>query len=146
MDDARFSSLTSIVLAFGLTLSLTGHAVDLEYIGPNRRAELEKEFHSAKLPPAKMPASRWSCDMYGMRTHLQVKRGVRLYDWDKNGRNNGAQVASEYLAEDGSLVGRTSRFEDRVRLSDSGELISELRLREPNPRVVAYSVCRASDS
>lgn len=148
MDDNRNGFLSLTIFILGLSLTMVGHALDLEYISPERRAELEKDFNSE---PFKFPDSssikhkKWTCDMYGVRTRLQVQRDVKLYNFksDSNWRNDGAQVVTEYKIEEKSLVGRSERFEDQVKINSKGELISRLSVSSPERQVVAYSVCKS---
>jgi hypothetical protein len=137
-----------MIFFLGLSLAMAGHALELEYISPERRAELEKDFNSDTFKPVageQIKHKKWTCDMYGMRTNLQVKRDVKLYNFknDAAWENSGAQVVVDYKVEDRSLIGRTDRFEDQVKLNGKGELISRLSLTAPERQVVAYSVCKS---
>ena len=148
MEDNRNGFLSLVIFFLGLSLTMAGHALDLEYISPERRAELEKDFNSEpfKSPESsKIKHKKWTCDMYGVRTRLQVKRDVKLYNFktDSSWRNDGAQVVTEYKLEETSLVGRSERFEDQVKINSKGELISRLSVSSPERQVVAYSVCKS---
>lgn len=127
---------------------MVGHALDFEYISPERRQELEMDFNSSAAKPLvsnDIKHKKWTCDMYGVRSRLQVQRDVKLYNWkdDKNWDNAGAQVVVSYAVEKNTLVGRTERFEDQVKMKANGQLISQLSLVSPNREVVAYSVCKS---
>ncbi len=129
-------------------MAMVGHAVDFEYISPERRQELETEFNSSAVKPlvkSELKHKKWTCDMYGVRTRLQVQRNVKLYSWqnDKTWENSGAQVVVSYTEDEKSLLGRTERFEDRVKMKSNGELISQLSLVKPEREVIAYSVCKS---
>ena len=148
MDDNRNGFLSLMIFFLGLSLTMAGHALDLEYISPERRAELEKDFNSEafKSPESTLiKHKKWSCDMYGVRTRLQVQRDVKLYNFktDSNWHNDGAHVTSEYKIEEKLLVGRSDRFEDQVKINSKGELISRLSISSPERQVVAYSVCKS---
>ncbi|NJL23867.1 MAG: hypothetical protein HC902_00890 [Calothrix sp. SM1_5_4] len=87
-----------------------------------------------------------------MRTRLQVQRNVKLYSWAMLGetktvlKNQGAQPVALYaVAENGeSLVGRTPRLQDEVRMTTEGNLISRLSARSPaRDVIIAYSICRS---
>jgi hypothetical protein len=127
---------------------MVGHALDFEYISPERRQELEMDFNSSAVKPLisnEIKHKKWTCDMYGVRTRLQVQRDVKLYNWkdDNSWKNDGAQVIVSYTPEKDVLVGRTERFEDQVKLKADGRLISQLSLVKPNREVIAYSVCKS---
>lgn len=88
--------------------------------------------------------------MYGVRTRMQIQRNVKLYSLKKDAlgayANTGAQVVSSYSPFNGSLQGKTERFEDQIRLTGDGQLISRLSLRgqeENGPTVIAYSICKS---
>jgi hypothetical protein len=87
--------------------------------------------------------------MYGVRSRLQVQRGINLYRWSRESalwKNGGAQPVTEYRYHTdhtrGELVGRTARLEDEVRLTADGQLISRLSASAPSAAVIAYSVCK----
>lgn len=147
MDDFFVKSITSALFALVLAAPLAG-ALDIEYFSPAEKNKLVAEFEQAKLENAKaLTGKTWNCSMYGVRTRLQVQRDVKLYALnsepheEKRLRNSGAQVISQYAVENSVLVGRTVKFEDQIRLTADGRLISRLSLRDPTPTVLAYSVC-----
>lgn len=148
MDDARKGYLPSLILFLLLTAALADHASgSLEYVTPEQRAELAKKFEEAEFSNhAEFRHRQWTCDMYGMRTHLQVKRGVKLYRWndDKTWTNSGAQIVSDYKLKDQSLIGIKNGLEDRIKMTGSGQLIARLSITQPESRVLAYSVCTAT--
>lgn len=146
--DVVQGSMFTLVLSFCLTLAWVGQAMEMEYISPEKRQELEKEFDQALMKSATALSVKqkiWTCDMYGVRTRMQVKRNVKLYrftnadDW----KNSGSQVVSDYRKKDDSLKAENERFEDQLRLTGKGQLISRLSVLKPERAVVAYSVCSA---
>lgn len=146
MDDARTGYLTSFIVFFGLLLGIAGHAVDLEYISPEKQRELETAFDRANLVVSNdIKHKLWICDMYGVRSRLQVRRGIKLYQWSENGSwvNSGAQPVHEYRAQNGALVGTHDKLEDKIKFDPNGRLISRLSVIAPERKVVAYSVCTA---
>ncbi len=149
MDDAKYSYITSSLLISILALALTTNAaVELEYVSPEIKAELAKKFEQAEFSnQAEIKHKQWTCDMYGVRTGLQVKRGVKLYKFENQSdwHNKGAQLVSDYSVQGSALTGVKQRFEDNVKLTSKGELISRLSLIEkPENQVLAYSVCTAT--
>jgi len=79
--------------------------------------------------------------MFGMRSLMQVKHKVPLYNWKRDWHNSGSQVVHDYEAKGNVLIGDTERFSDEVKITKQGELISRLSLRD-DKSVVAYSVCK----
>lgn len=148
MDDAVFRSLFRFILIPLLSvISLSALGLDLEYISPKKKIELEHEFSIANAPVATQMtplAHAWKCDMYGVRTRLQVKRGMNLYKWtqrDGYWQNLGAQLPRQYQAEGADLVGKQDKFIDRVRMTSKGTLIAQLSVSDPTPQILAYSTC-----
>lgn len=137
------SILMSLIVAAG-----TAVGMEMEYISPEQKDQIAADFEKAKLEKADEVLDRkWSCDMFGVRSRLQVQRGVNLYSlrsaMDGEILNKGAQVVAKYQPKDGALLGRTDRFEDEIRMTSSGQLISRLSGRQAGVGVIAYSICKA---
>jgi hypothetical protein len=119
----------------------------MEYISPEKKQELEMQFDKADFSSKSVSTLKqkvWTCDMYGVRTRLQVKRGVKLYNWkaESDWHNDGAQVVRDYKNVGGKLIGSTGPLEDQVKLTSQGRLISRLSIAKgPEREVVAYAVC-----
>lgn len=124
-------------------------AANFEYVSPDQKAQLEKDFQEASLSDlqkTELITKKWTCDMYGVRTRLQIQRGLKLYQLadDKSGiKNNGVQLITHYNRESGQLTGRDDRFEDRIKMTARGQLISRLSLSSGTRDVLAYSLCEA---
>jgi hypothetical protein len=129
----------------GLLLSLIANGLEMEYISPEKNKELEALFAKSSFEAGQSEAIKqkeWTCDMYGVRTRLQVQHGVKLYRFKSDSwRNSGAQPVEDYRIEAKELRGQASRFEDRVRVTEKGQLISQLSVVQPTRQVVAYSLC-----
>jgi len=124
-------------------------AAEVEYISPERQTQLEEQFNKASFDIAhdakRLAGHTWSCDMYGARSHMQVQHGLKLYTLNvKDGQwsNSGAQLVSEYTSQNSSLTGRKDRFEDQVKITKDGQLVSRLTLTDGSRSVLAYSVCK----
>lgn len=141
----RNGFLPSFLLCTCLFLGIAGHAIEMEYISPQKKKDLEVEFEKAEFSSKNadiLKQKQWTCDMYGVRTRLQVKRGVKLYNWKDSGwHNDGAQIVRDYKAEERGLIGSTGPLEDQVKMNSKGQLISRLSLTRPERQVVAYAVC-----
>lgn len=145
MNPARLYVHTfAFLLIFGAAL---GHSLEMEHISLEQKQKLVDEFEHAKLEKAdSLLNKKWSCDMYGVRSRMQVQRDVKLYSLSKGTDgiilNKGAQLVSDYKLENGALSGQKGKFEDSVRMKSDGQLISRLSLLKPEPVVIAYSVCK----
>lgn len=80
--------------------------------------------------------------MYGVRSRLQVKRDVNLYQWNGNS-NAGAQLVRTYRVENNMIIGNSGPIEDQLKLNSKGQLISQLSLTKPERQILAYSVCKS---
>ena len=132
-------------MCLGLLLSLIANGLEMEYISPQKNKELEELFAKSSFEAKKsatIKQKEWTCDMYGVRTRLQVQHGVKLYRFKSDSwRNSGSQPVEDYRPEAKELLGQAQRFEDRVRITESGQLISQLSVTQPARQVVAYSLC-----
>jgi hypothetical protein len=133
---------------FLVLVTAIAHSLEMEYISPQQKQRLVDEFEASKLAKTDiLTGKKWSCDMYGVRSRLQVQRDVKLYSLSKNPSgayaNNGAQVVSEYQFKNGVFSGKNSKFEDQLRITANGRLMSRLSVLKPSPVVIAYSVCKA---
>lgn len=145
MSELRNGYLSSIIMCLGLLLSLIANGLEMEYISPEKSKELEQLFTKSSFEAKrsdKIKQKEWTCDMYGVRTRLQVQHGVKLYNFKKDSwQNSGEQLVEDYKPESKELLGQTGRFEDRVRVTSTGQLISQLTVTSPSRQVVAYSLC-----
>ncbi len=119
---------------------------NIDYISPLRQTELETLFAQAQFNPKKdlsrLREKTWTCSLYGIRSHMQIERGLRLYRW--NGplwHNTGAQAVSEYQLEASALVGVKARLEDQVKVTEDGHLVSRLSLSAAPKTILAYAFC-----
>lgn len=151
MDDQAFRAFRSIVFCLLFLSGIIAQAVEFEHLSLEQKAQLEVQFERAKsLAELKkeVEGRKWSCDMFGVRSRMQVKRNVKLYSLKKRDTgsysNSGAQVVSQYRESGNTLHGENERFEDQVRVTEDGRLISRLSLRGPSQpnMVIAYSLCR----
>jgi hypothetical protein len=135
-----------ILLGFCLLMPHSAQA-ELEYISPEQRKALEQSFASAEVPRAEILQGTWKCDLFGIRSSMQVQRGIELYDWSSSAsqtgqwKNAGAQPVNAYRAEGGMVHGVQDRFEDQVKRTRDGHLISQLSVLTPQKMVVAYALC-----
>lgn len=150
MDDLKTSLFSSLIASLIFSVGLSAHALDMEYIGPEESQQLEKDFNKAQFTAnqqAQLSGKKWTCDMYGVRSRLQVQRGVKLYEFKAaepaKWTNSGAQLVNDYTVDAGQMIGRRAQFEDRIKMTTQGQLISRLSLAEGDHRVLAYSVCKS---
>jgi len=134
-------------------------AVAIEFIPKEQVKILSEEYGRARVPTRAdikgISGHELLCDMYGMRTRLQVERGVRLYMLVENSnkwQNQGAQVISEYHLENQGLIGRKGMMVDELRLNSKNEWIAQLSLKSADDQgtekkqlvILAYSKCQKS--
>lgn len=111
----------------------------------------------------------WKCDLFGVRTRLQMEKDIKLYIFKKLNAtdrispeiisNTGAHPIKSYQWSSQGLKGVSKPLIDVLRLSsDRKELISEMStpeensrgtkvesipsLTQPKSKVVAYAICR----
>jgi len=124
---------------------------DFEFIDSGRAQALESAFLKAELTPQKASLLRqkWVCDMYGMRSRLQIKRHVALYEFENEAelwKNSGEQVITTYKIEGNALVGKSEKIRDQIRVTPEGQLISRVTLASEPDKLIAYSRCTATKS
>ena len=137
-------SIVSLALLMVINPILSG-ALSMEYVPIETRQRLEKQFARAKTLTQQDLNSSWSCDMFGMQSHLQVRRNLSLYEFypsERSVENRGAQVVRSYSHSPQELVGQNVQVIDRVRRIKDGILISELALLGSR-KVIAYAKCKA---
>lgn len=130
-------------------------AAALEYVSKDRVSELTADFSTGQAPKdsdlAKWKGRSFKCEMYGMRSRLQVDRDVRLYQFEvtesaqKVVQNRGAQVIQSYVKEATGLVGHQGSIRDEVRKCANGKIVSKLSRSSDDSsseNILAYSVCR----
>lgn len=119
-------------------------AAEIRYIPENERTQLSQDFEQAK--PMTEVSGQWTCDMYGMSSHLQVSKNVRLYSFESKKEefeNRGAQsqIVPVYKVSRGELIGSSGNLNDQLRKTKNGQLLSKLT---HEGHVIAYSRCHRS--
>lgn len=128
-------------LAFSCWHSFAAPA-EIRYISETERGQLKSDFDTAK--PLTQLSGKWTCDMYGVSSHLQVVKSVHLYAFESNkntfqNRGAQAQIVPVYKSRNGEMTGVGQKIEDRLRQSKDGQLFSKL---SHEGQVIAYSRCR----
>lgn len=122
---------------------------EVEFVSAEEAQRLKADFGRAHALSKKvlndLIGRDLKCDMYGVRTRLQIERDVMLYRFHNKDRiweNQGAQVVHNYRISESDFVGRHGGLTDKIRFA-KGRLISELTIStaQSNPVVLAYSVC-----
>jgi hypothetical protein len=157
-----------VFLGMLLVVTPTVHAVDIEFIADQQIAGLQAEFSRLPVPSNNtieqaLLGRSWLCELYGVRSRLQVERNVSLYQFSraKNAlANRGSYPIENYRMDHRGITGRTSNLEDIVRVSVDGKsLMSELSVPAevtPGPsstgvtrsalsplrQVIAYAICK----
>ena len=153
MDDVRPARFYLCCFAlFALIGAALPASAEVDYISPARTTELENQFASAK--PADVTAlthfTKWTCDMYGMRSKLQVQRGLDLYAFsasktDASALNNSGDAPVTRFARHGdAFEGTTDKgVLDQLRVTADGHLVGKLSL-PAHKLTIAYAVCAGS--
>jgi hypothetical protein len=153
----RGLSLIIFMFLFG------GRAMGIEFVPQVTAKALAGDFDRARplteSDLRKFKDQDWLCDMYGMRTRLQVERGVRLYRFAATGdasgtgagaiasakwKNLGAQMVREYSVSGAEFSGQEGPVVDQIRLKKDGkQLVARMSLSDQTKgkSVLAYSVC-----
>jgi len=133
-------------LTFIGLMALSASTNALEFVPKDQAKELVGRFSEARPlteeEVQKFADRDWRCDMYGMRTRLQVEREVRLYRFSRHGKqwkNIGAQMIQDYKVESSGFVGRKGKLNDRLRIVGGDTLVAQLSM---DSTVLAVSVCR----
>lgn len=145
-----------------LLVTLPAAAKNYEYISLDEAKNLEKNFKKSATPSkSKILGSNWVCDMYGMRTRFQVERGLNLYSFGSSSskviKNSGTQMFGAYSTSEGGLFASRGPLKDIIRVTDKGQLISEMSIANRVPEaeanaaavkaieedriVIAYTLC-----
>ena len=153
MDDAVTKFLKLIWIPLCLVLVAPAFAADLTYVTPAEVDRLQEKFAAAHLKAEDVTrvidTKGWRCDLYGVRTRLQVRRDVDVYRFERliptaDLKNSGAQPISTYRVSDDALKGSGEHgLVDEVRLTSENELIAKLTIPERGV-TVAYTLCHGS--
>lgn len=121
----------------------------VEYVSPQKVKELETSFAAAQPPKAedltRLNQKDLTCDMFGVRTRLQVERDVKLYNFKDNEgawENRGAQMVRSYELKESALIGQNGSLLDQVRITKTKEILARLSLN--GETVLAYSLCHTA--
>lgn len=155
MDDVKTVWSQFIVL---MLVALLGSAAgaEVEFISLQKRKNLEEEFSQGSFPDSTLLWGLWKCDLFGMRSQMQVQRNLNLYFWSKAAatkqewQNQGPQPIFQYQVRGNALVGTNDvvvdqvemTFEDQIRKTKDGRWISQFSMVKPTRMVLAYATCR----
>jgi hypothetical protein len=141
-----------LVLASNLGASLS-HAVpdaEIEHVSDTKVKELEQLF-SIGTPAEKnrmksLHESLWSCDLFGVRSRMQVIRGAKLYSFVLSGdtvQNSGSQEVKLYQIQKGELQGDSRHITDHIRFLSRNHLIARMTTKAGSPETVAFATCKS---
>lgn len=141
---ARMALLLLLAASVRMSWAAPVKNLSFEYVPKIKRDALADMFKGAKAPTPGRFEHKWSCDMYGMKTALQVERHVPLYDFlaarNQEFSNGGAQLVKQYRMTSEDLDGQSGQILDKIRETNTGLLVSQLTLKSSG-QVLAYSVC-----
>ena len=142
-----------VLFSLGVAMAAVPSAA-IEFIPKQQVEVLAKEFLVARVPTVDqikaLSGKELQCDMYGVRTRLQVERNVKLYYFtgqNEQWKNQGAQVVPEYKLDTKGLVGQTGSVIDELRIDQNNQLMAQLSLNSARNSdgksvVLAYSKCK----
>lgn len=151
--------IKTLFLALLLGLPCVGLGAQVEYVEANQLEKLKSKFVAAKSLSSQslqeLDQSKWTCNMYGVSSRMQVERDLKLYHFELERvdkalqlKNRGAQLVKNYQREGSEVSGEKGSIKDRVRLTGEGELISQLEVHSKkstdqaeNQRILAISRC-----
>ncbi len=147
----KFPWIWWIILTLYLCLVCwNSYATEVKFIPGKERLELESAFN--KATPYLQPEGTWVCDMYGVRSNLQVMHNLKLYSFARakdRFANRGVQMVPVYRTEAGEMRGfapvHQEKMQDDLRMTKDAHLVSRLT-QVSSGQVVAYSVCQRSSS
>lgn len=149
MDDTWKASLLSLFL---LCANPAIAAVeDPEFVSQAQVDSLLLQFNSAKSTVDQTLLAthpQWTCNMYGVRSRLQIRRGLSNYNWsrqDDQWSNSGELPVGRYVQAKDGLQGTGERgVRDDVRQLGKDKLIARLSRQDSPDTILSYSVCTAT--
>ncbi len=135
-----------------ITLAVFAHSAFAEeaIVSPTQATDLKKAFSLARPLESKdltaMAEKDLSCDMFGMRTRLQVEKDIKLYNFkfaQKNWQNRGAQVVQSYQLTKTGFVGTDGHLVDEIRKTADDKFMAQLSRDADKSSVIAISKCQA---
>lgn len=136
-----------MLVSFGVTAA---PSTEIEHVSDAKVAELEQLF-SIGAPAEKdrikrLHQSLWSCDLFGVKSRMQVIREAKLYSFLVEGsslQNLGSQEVKSYSLDGGELKGSSARISDHVRFLSRNHLISKITTKNDAPEALAYAICKS---
>lgn len=149
---SMFGQWFRVIIVLGVSVAAV-QAAAIEFIPKDKAVALAGEFESSRVPTkadlVALAGKELQCDMYGVRTRLQVERGVKLYMLSQSEsvwKNDGAQVVPSYKLDTKGLIGHRGSVTDELRIDKDNKVIAQLSLEKPVEEktelvVLAYSKC-----
>lgn len=131
-----------ILSAFSLSQAV---ALNLTYVSPDFRAQVESDFNSAHSQIPKKLEGRWNCEFVGMKTGLQHEKDLVLYDFKMKTstdiENHGDSPNTSFKPSPSKeLESQGSKVTETIRFRSENELISKL-MRPVNKETLAFAKC-----
>lgn len=119
-----------------LSLPLLAAKPELRAITDAEAKNLHKLFsESSPLKPATLKKTSWNCELFGMRSRMQVQKKKRFYQFKLSKTvpgtlvaNNGAQIIKSYKTSKNGFIGEKGPLSDLIRITKAGKLVSELSI------------------
>lgn len=145
--------ILSSILSFSIFAGSGALAIpntEIEHVSDAKVAELEQLFSigapAEKSRIQKLHQSLWSCDLFGVKSRMQVIRDAKLYSFLVEGssiKNLGSQEVKSYSILAGELTGSSARISDQVRFLSRNHLISKITTKSETPEALAFAICKS---
>lgn len=120
--------------------------VQLTYVSPDTKQELETVFKSAAMDFDSSLANNWDCELFGVRTGLQHETDLPLYVFKSTQTldfsNAGVGPVKTYSlnSDKKEIFGSSGKVQDQVRRVSQKQIISKISHAESH-QVLAYAKC-----
>jgi len=138
---------SSFLLFSSLILSPLSWSLNLSYVSPHEKQQLELDFAEAKSEIPSEISGSWTCDLIGVRSGLLKEKSIVLYDLkrvnSKSVQNLGASPSStfsSFTATRPEMIGRGPKVVETLRFLSPNKLISSMVSTKTNQKL-AYSRC-----
>lgn len=133
------------LLILGVLSAPRAQALNLNYVPPEFRRQVEAEFDSSRATVPQKIEGRWNCEFVGVKTGLQHEKDLVLYDFKMKTstqfENTGDSPNSEFkISRSEELESTGPKIHETIRFRSENELISKL-MRPHNKETLAFAKC-----
>lgn len=132
-----------LVLILGLASS--ADANDIQVISEGKIQSLEADYQSAASPSVNQLRKPWNCNLFGVRSRMQVQKHDKYYDFTGDNsvvKNGGLAPMRQFNMTSNEWSASNGRWTERLRITSDGTLVSQLSAADDG-RVLAYVHCQS---